>query len=55
MQERCGPRLNEKRDPEYWLSREGAPKPELANEKPQGETIPYDELVKTWEQGRDTM
>jgi glycerol transport system substrate-binding protein len=49
VQKRCGPKLNDKRDPEYWLSQPGAPKPKLANEKPQGETIPYDELIKTWE------
>ena len=55
VQDRCGPKLNEKRDPEYWLSKEGAPKPELANEKPQGRTIPYDELIKTWERGEQAM
>ncbi len=44
----CGPRLNEERDPEYWLSQPGSPKPLLANEKPPGETIDYDELVRRW-------
>ena len=44
----CGPRLNEKKDPEFWLSQEGSPKAKLDNEKPQGETIDYDELVKQW-------
>ena len=44
----CGPRLNEKKDPEFWLSQPGSPKAKLANEKPQGETIDYDELVKQW-------
>jgi glycerol transport system substrate-binding protein len=44
----CGPRLNEERDAEYWLSQPGSPKPKLANEKPKGETINYDELVKRW-------
>ncbi len=46
----CGPRLNEERDPEYWLSQPGAPKPKLANEKPQGVTVNYDELVARWAQ-----
>ncbi|GMG85310.1 ABC transporter substrate-binding protein [Paralimibaculum aggregatum] len=46
----CGPRLNEERDPEYWLSQPGSPKAKLANEKPQGETIAYDELIKRWQQ-----
>lgn len=46
----CGPLLNEARDPSYWLARPGAPKPKLANEKPPGETVPYDELIKVWSQ-----
>ena len=45
----CGPRLNEKKDPEFWLSQPGSPKAKLDNEKPQGETIDYDVLVKQWE------
>jgi glycerol transport system substrate-binding protein len=44
----CGPRLNAPKDPSYWLSKGGAPWPKLANEKPKGETIDYDELVKRW-------
>ena len=44
----CGPRLNEPQDPEYWLSQDGAPKAKLENEKPQGETVDYDELVERW-------
>ena len=46
----CGPRLNEEMDPADWLGREDGPKALLENEKPQGETIPYDELVKRWAQ-----
>ena len=46
----CGPRLNEERDPAYWLNHPGSPKAKLDNEKPQGETIDYDELVKRWQQ-----
>lgn len=43
----CGPRLNEEKDAAEWLGKGGA-KAKLANEKPQGETIAYDELVKRW-------
>ncbi len=46
----CGPRLNEERDVSYWLNEvEGSPKPKLENEKPQGETIAYEELIKQWQ------
>lgn len=45
----CGPRLNEKKDPSAWLGKGGA-KAALANEKPKGETVSYDELVKRWSQ-----
>ena len=47
----CGPRLNEEQDPSVWLSKPGSPKAKLDNEKPQGETIDYDELVKRWSEG----
>ena len=43
----CGPRLNEERDPSYWLNKPGSPKAKV-NEKPQGKTVNYDELVKRW-------
>ena len=43
----CGPRLNDEKDPSEWLGKGGA-KAKLDNEKPQGETINYDELVKQW-------
>ena len=43
----CGPRLNEPKDPSEWLGKGGA-KAKLANEKPEGETIAYDELIKRW-------
>jgi glycerol transport system substrate-binding protein len=46
----CGPRLNEERDPSYWLNQPGSPKAKLANEKPQGVTVNYDELVRRWSQ-----
>jgi glycerol transport system substrate-binding protein len=43
----CGPRLNEERDAEWWYANGGA-KPKLDNEKPQGETVSYDDLVARW-------
>jgi glycerol transport system substrate-binding protein len=52
MQGDCGPRLNPQEDPELWLARPGAPKPRLANEKPPGETVPYDRLIDAWRSGR---
>ena len=43
----CGPRLNPEKDPSEWL---GSPtdQSEKSNEKPPGETIVYDELIKRW-------
>lgn len=46
----CAPKLNKEKDPAVWLNEPGAPKPKLANEKPPGKTVPYDELVKSWQQ-----
>ena len=43
----CGPRLNSESDPSVWLNKPGSPKAKV-NEKPQGETIGYDELIKRW-------
>ena len=44
----CGPRLNPESDPSEWLSTDHAPWAKLDNEKPKGETIAYDELIKRW-------
>ena len=44
----CGPRLNQPKNPSEWLGRPDGPKAKLANEKPPGKTIDYDELVKRW-------
>ncbi len=52
VQGKCGPKLNPKRDPEYWLNKPGAPKKKLANEKPKGQTVDYDQLIKAWREGR---
>jgi glycerol transport system substrate-binding protein len=53
VQGECGPKLNAKRPLEYWVElakKEGnlAPQPKLANEKPPGETVDYDTLIKSW-------
>lgn len=47
----CGPSLVDRdqvRGADYWLSQPGAPKPALSNEKPPGQTITYNELLKQW-------
>ena len=44
----CGPRLNEEKDPSEWLGKENGPHAKLDNEKPKGETVAYDELIKRW-------
>ena len=44
----CGPRLNPEKDPSEWLGKPDGPAKKLANEKPPGETIAYDELIKRW-------
>jgi glycerol transport system substrate-binding protein len=44
----CGPRLNPEVDPAEWIGKPDGPKAKLENEKPQGETVNYDELVKRW-------
>src|SRR3546814_9564740 len=48
----CGPRLNEEKDPSEWLGKPNGPAAKLANEKPKGETIAYEELIKRWQIGR---
>jgi len=45
----CGPRLNEEKDVSEWIGKGGA-KAKLDNEKPQGQTVAYEELVKRWQQ-----
>ncbi len=45
----CGPELNDPQSREYWFNQPGAPKPPLANEKPQPVTVDYDELVRSWQ------
>ncbi|MCP4563488.1 MAG: carbohydrate ABC transporter substrate-binding protein [Bosea sp.] len=49
----CGPKLNPKTSAEEWFTKAEkagtiAPQRKLANEKPKGETIDYDTLIKSW-------
>lgn len=44
-----GPKMNEEKDPQEWLDAPGSPVAKLENEKPKGETIAYDELIKSWQ------
>jgi glycerol transport system substrate-binding protein len=50
-QKECGPKLNKCIDPNDWLSKAGSPKAKV-NEKPQGITVDYDQLIKAWREGR---
>ncbi len=48
-----GPKMNPEKTAEYWYEKSAkdgnlAPQRKLPNEKPKGETIDYDELLKTW-------
>ncbi|MCJ7498832.1 ABC transporter substrate-binding protein [bacterium] len=52
VQGECGPKLNEESEESYWLGQPGAPKPLLKNEKPKGETVDYDTLIKAWRAGK---
>jgi glycerol transport system substrate-binding protein len=44
----CGPRLNEAKDPSEWLGKPNGPAAKLENEKEQGQTVAYDDLIKRW-------
>jgi glycerol transport system substrate-binding protein len=53
VQGACGPKLNKKETAEFWFAKSEkdgnfAPQRKLLNEKPQGETIDYDTLIKSW-------
>ncbi len=53
VQGACGPKLHKKESAEFWFAKaqkDGtiAPQRKLANEKPKGETIDYDTLIKSW-------
>ena len=46
----CGPRMNAEKDPSEWLGKADGPKAKIENEKEQGVTIAYDEIIKQWTQ-----
>jgi glycerol transport system substrate-binding protein len=53
VQGECGPKMNPKTSAEEWSKKAQAaggiaPQPKLENEKPKGETIDYDTLIKSW-------
>ncbi len=48
VQGEIGPKMNDVVDAQYWLDQPGSPVAKMENEKPQGETISYDELIKSW-------
>jgi len=52
VQKIAGPKLNKCGDEAPWLKKPGSPKAKLANEKPKGETVDYDGLIKAWREGR---
>ncbi len=47
----CPPKLNAKGDPAKWLTDNGAPWKKV-DERPKGETVPYDQLLAAWKAGR---
>ena len=52
VQGECGPKLNPKTTAEDWFKKAEAagtiaPQRKLANEKPKGETVDYDTLIKS--------
>ncbi|WP_249383978.1 ABC transporter substrate-binding protein [Chitinivorax sp. B] len=49
---KCAPKLNPETDPKQWMAKSTAPWPKLANEKPKGETVPYEQLLKAWKEGK---
>ncbi len=53
VQGECGPKMNPRTTAEEWFKKAEsagtiAPQRKLANEKPKGETINYDTLIKSW-------
>jgi glycerol transport system substrate-binding protein len=49
---KCNIKMNPKKDEKYWIGKPDGPKPKLADEKPKGETVPYEQLLKHWREGR---
>jgi glycerol transport system substrate-binding protein len=53
VQGECGPKMNPRTTAEEWFKKAEAsgniaPQRKLANEKPQGQTVDYDTLIKSW-------
>ncbi len=53
VQGKLGPKMNKEETAEYWYAKaekDGnlAPQRKIANEKPKGETVDYDTLIKSW-------
>ncbi len=46
----CGPRLNEPKDAAEWLGKADGPKAKIENEKEQGQTVAYEDIIKQWAQ-----
>lgn len=44
-----GPVMNEEKDPQEWIDAEGAPKPQIENEREEPKTVAYDDLVASWQ------
>jgi glycerol transport system substrate-binding protein len=45
----CGPRLNAEKDPSEWLGKDDGPKAKIENEKEQGMTVAYEDIIKSWQ------
>jgi glycerol transport system substrate-binding protein len=48
----CAPKLNPRESAAKWLGVNGAPWAKLADERPRGETIGYEQLLQAWKAGR---
>ena len=44
----CPPKLNPEKPASEWIGKPDGPKAKLANEKPKGETMPYEQLLESW-------
>jgi glycerol transport system substrate-binding protein len=44
----CPPKLNPEKPAKEWLGAANGPKAKLANEKPKGETMSYEQLLESW-------
>ena len=44
----CAPKMNPEKPDKEWLGQPNGPKAKLANEKPKGETMGYEQLLESW-------